>query len=165
MLVRSALAASNFEATPKKYNTKRNFLARGHEIVETVEILAADNDGDHVFVCPLHSSWRVSDVEIMNDVITVGSNYGIGLYDVTENGGAVVAETAYAAVVTMVAARIIWTSLGFQARNIDAVKNQVWQDAGAPEDPDKFYMLALTGTVIGSATGTITVRVRIADGT
>lgn len=153
----------NFEGNAK-FNNKQLYLSRCKEIVEVLEVVAADSDGDVLLVCPIHSSWRIVDIMVMNDAITSGTDYDIGIHKTTAEGGTVVDANAYADAVDMSSARTAWTSVGFEIRGIEKAEQQVWQDAGLSSDPQEWYYLSITAVTVGSADGTIAVRVIVADG-
>ncbi len=97
---------------------------------------------------------------MINDAITAGTDYNIGLY--TQDGAGVLTdkdENAYADAVDMSSARAAWTSLMHEILDQASVKKQVFEDAGDSADGGEFFYLALTAVTVGSAAGTISVQV------
>ena len=152
---------TNFEAKPPKMNKTLVTGGRVREAVATVEVAAADNDLSKYLMIPIFSNWRISSIEIFNDLITVGSDYDVGIFEIT---GVTVLSTAYASAVTMVAARVAPLDVAFEARDIANIANQVFQDAGLTEDPLKDFYLGFLANTVGSAAGTLAMRARYSDG-
>lgn len=153
---------TNLEAKPRVLASVDTLYGKVREFVETFEIDAADNDGDTYALFPIQSGWRIADLQIVNDAITLGSDYDIGLYAVTGGTlGAVVDVDIYADGLDLTSARGVWTSVlftGTGAKDQGAVKNRVWQDAGLSADPFAEYYLVVTANTVGTATGTLSVR-------
>jgi hypothetical protein len=166
MATRKTTSVTNYDATPPKMSDKSNERGRLKATVETIEVAAADADGDIMAIAIVRSSDVVVDVQLLNDAITSGTDYDLGLYDTDENGAAVVDVNAFADAVDMSSARVVWSSMGFEAggRNIADCKKQVWELLGLSSDPGKDYVLAWTGVTIGSAAGTISTLVLILEG-
>ena len=159
-----ATNVTNPDSTPSKANPLHIHAARLYEIVGTVEVAAADSDNSVYRMARVHSSWRISSIEVFNDAITSGSVYDLGLYDTAENGGAVIsgAQELFASDVTMVTARSTPTELTYEATatNIDKIEKRLWELLGLTADPGKWYDIAFTATTVGSGAGTISLRVR-----
>ena len=157
-----ATNVTNPDSTPSKANPLHIHSARLYEIVGTVEVAAADDDNSVYRMARVHSSWRISSIEVFNDAITSGSVYDLGLWDTAENGGAVVSQELWASDVTMVSARATPTELTYEATatNIDKIEERLWELAGLTSDPGKWYDIAFKATTVGSGAGTISLRVR-----
>ncbi len=151
---------TNKDATPPKANDNVLDGGRLKGFHATVEVAAADDDGSTLRMFRVHSSWLISRLEVFNDAITAGTSYDVGLYQTAENGGAVKAATAYASVVDMSTARVVPLDVTFEARNIDQMEKRVWQDAGDASDPNRFYDVVLRANTIGTAAGTISMRMQ-----
>lgn len=149
---------TNKDAAPPKANDNIIDGGRLKRFAATVEIAAADDDGSTLRLFRVHSSWAVDKLEILNDAITAGTSYDVGLYETAENGGALKNATAYASAVDMSTARVAPLDVAFEARNIDQIEKRVWQDAGDTADPKKFYDIVLRANTIGTAAGTISSR-------
>lgn len=125
----------------------------------TISIAAADADGDIYHMLPVFSSWSIKSIWVLNDAITSGTSYDIGLYT-SASTPAVVDVDAYASAVDMSSAR---TTAGFnaafEARNITAINQKVHQDGAVTTDPQAWYWLSLTANTVGSAQGDITLIV------
>lgn len=160
-----ALVVSNRDATPPVKSPA--YISGGvvREIVGTVEVAAGDDNGSVFRLAGVHSSWRISEIDVLNDAITSGATYDIGLYQTAENGGAVVDADCYATDVSFTTARAATgaVELGFEAKDIINIEKRVFEDAGLTTDPGRFYDLCLTGDAVGSGAGTISVRVRYVE--
>ncbi|WP_439813982.1 hypothetical protein [Zavarzinia sp. CC-PAN008] len=152
----------NIEASPRVPNEVTDQGARLREIAATLEVAAADDDTSVFRICQVQSNWRIAAILLTNDAITSGTSYDVGLYQTLDNGGAVVDADAYASAVDLSSGRTAPLDVAFEARNIDKVNNRVWQDGGFSSDPKQTYELCLTANTVGSAAGTISVRVQYA---
>ena len=157
-----ATNVTNPDATPSKANPLHIHAARLYEIVGTVEVAAADDDNSVYRLARVHSSWRITSIELFNDAITSGTVYDLGLYDTAENGGAVVSQELFASDVTMASARSTPTEVTYEATptNIDKIEKRLYELAGLTTDPGKWYDIAFKATTVGSGAGTISLRVR-----
>ena len=129
----------------------------------TYAVAAADNDGDIIHMLPVHSSWSIKSIRVMNDAITSGTSYDLGLYS-TAATPAVVDVDAYGSAIDMSSAR---TTAFFEAcceaRDINKINQKVYQDAGLSTDPGVWYWLSFTANTIGSAAGDISIIVQYAE--
>lgn len=125
----------------------------------TIAVAAADADNDIYHLLPVQSNWSIKNIWVMNDAITGGTSYDLGLYT-TASTPVVVDVDAYGSAIDMSSAR---TTAGFnaayEARNITSVNNKVHQDGGVTTDPGGWYWLSLTANTVGTADGDITVIV------
>jgi hypothetical protein len=141
---------------------------RMRESVETLEVVAADSDTSTYRALRVHSSWRISQILILNDAITGGTSYDVGLYDIAEKAaGAVIDADAFASAVDLSTASTgAGTDVTFEAvaTDIDKIKSKVWQRAGLTTDPNKWMDLVLTANTVGTADGTISVKIRFVAG-
>lgn len=156
-------AVTNADAVPAKPSPLHISDGRVYERVGTVEVAAADTDDSVYRMVRVHSSERVSQIDLFNDAITSGSVYDLGLWDTAENGGAVVSQELWASDVTMVSARATPTELTYEATatNIDKIEKRLWELLALTADPNKYYDIAFKATTVGSGAGTISLRVRV----
>lgn len=152
-------AITNADAAPAAMNSP--FLAHGRlrVAVGTVETAADDDDGSVYRFVRVWSGWRINRIDIFNDAITSGTAFDVGLYQIAANGGAAADDDCFATSVDLSSARVAPLDVLFEALNIDKVEKAVWEVLGLSADPGRWYDLALTGDTVGSAAGTITVRV------
>lgn len=146
---------TNADSSPKIMTPVQLSGGRVRGAVATVEVAAADDDTSVYRLFRVHSRWRLLSLRVFCDAITAGTVYDFGLYRIADDGGAVVDADAYASDVDLSSAITAGTEITFEARNIDKIANQIWQDAGATSDPGYWYDLCATGDTVGSAAGTI----------
>jgi hypothetical protein len=129
----------------------------------TVAVAAADDNDSLYFVLPLRSSWSVKHIWTYCDAITSGSDWNVGLYT-TAATPVVVSENCYADAQDLsTAITKLPVDLAYQARNITAVNNRVYQDGGVTTEPNVWYWLTFKGVAVGSAAGDITVVVHYTE--
>lgn len=155
---------TNADASPIAPSSPVLSHGRLREQVGTVEVAAADTDASVFRMHRLFSSWRVSELGVLNDAITSGSVYDLGIYDTAERGGAVITQEVWASDVTMVTARVTPLDATFEALNIDKIEKAIWEAAGLTTDPRKFVDVCFTASTVGSGAGTISSRCRYVDG-
>ncbi len=153
---------TDLEAVPRVMLDAALSHGRSRVKKRTLEVAAADDNNSVYRFFRLRSDWSIHSIKIWNDVIAVGTDYDLGLYEI--DGGAVKLVNAYADALSMAAA-LAGAEQAFEQRDVDKVENKVWQDAGDAKDPVKEYDMALTGVVVGTAAGTISIVIEYTDGT
>lgn len=163
---------TNLEATPSVVADAAELYGKQRTLVETFEIAAADNDGDTYTFFPVSLDARVDDLQIVNDAITVGTDYDFGFYKITDNNlGAVIDKDILADGIDCSSARAVWTSIlftGTAAMDQGAVGQKVWEICGyadidaarAANQTNQVYLVATANTV-GSAAGTLSAKLVI----
>lgn len=132
---------------------------RVRSISSTIETGAADDIGSTYRMARVPSNARVLHAWLYCDAITSGAA-DLGLYRTANDGGAVALATAYGTAISIATAITkLPVDAAFEARDIAAVLNRVWQDAGASADTKTEYDIALTLTAATTAAGTITLSV------
>lgn len=147
---------SNADATPVVLTSPR--IAGGYVAAEvaTVEVAAGDDDGSVFRLFRLPSNAKVLSIRILNDAITGGTSYDLGLYRTAKDGGAVVDADAYGSAIDMTSARTTAFFDGaYEAADIANIEKEVWQNAGLTSDPSVQYDVCLTANTVGTAAGTI----------
>ncbi|MCG8394199.1 MAG: hypothetical protein MI745_14065 [Pseudomonadales bacterium] len=128
--------------------------------VVTFEVAAADDNGSIYRLFRINSSDVIYSLELSNDAITGGSDYDIGLYDITTDG-AVVDKDVFADGISVASAGDKTNVL--TAPDIAELNLPVWDlVSGVTENPQKQYDVAITANTVGSAAGTITVHALVA---
>lgn len=163
---------AGLEATPSAVADAYQLYGKQRSLVETLEIAAADNDGDTYTFFPVSLDARIDDLEIVNDAITGGTNYDFGFYKITDNDlGAVIDADILADGEDVSSANGTWTSILFNGSGAldqaDATK-QLWEVLGyasitaarEANQTNQVYFVATANTV-GSASGTLTVKLTI----
>lgn len=148
----------NFEAKPNQFNPASSLYGRRRGIVGSVAVAASDDNGSTYSFCPVRSSWVIPSIRLFNDAITGGTGFDVGLYDLDL---AAVDDDAYASTVSLASASTTGDEVAFEARNITAMGQKVWQDAGLSADPMSWYYLVLTGDTVGTAAGDVSFDVTV----
>jgi hypothetical protein len=158
-------AITNRDASPRVPSPAH--LVRGplFEAVGTVEVAAADDNGSVYRFARLRSSDRVSQINLFSDAITGGTAFDLGLYRTADDGGAAVDVDLFASDLDLSSA-VAGTDVTYEATaaNIDKVEKRLWELLGLSADPQTDYDLALTADTVGTAAGTVSVRVRFTGG-
>lgn len=127
--------------------------------VATVEVTNGDSIASTFRLFQVPSNAIVDELTIFCDAITSAAA-DFGLYQTTDNGGAVVDADAYASAQTIATANVLGIQVMFEARNIDKIENRVWQDASLTADSQRMYDIVATLTAAATATGTLSARLR-----
>lgn len=146
---------TNIDAVPSVHPDVTINGARQRAIVDTVSVAAADDDTSVYRFARVHSSWCIPSIILFFDGITGGTSFDVGLYQIAENGGAVVDADAYGSAINLSSANTTGLQVAFEARDIIKIQNRVWQDAGLSADPNLYYDVALTANTVGTAQGDI----------
>lgn len=160
-------AISSRDATPMTLAPAH--LVRGvvYQAVGSVEKAGSDSNTSVFRMARLRSSDRVSTVHILNDAITGGTSYDVGLYRTASDGGAVVDADIFASAVDLSSAnQTSGLDVTFEATatNIDKIEKRLWELLGLSADPQIEYDLALTANTAGAGAGTISARVAYCAG-
>lgn len=144
-------------AAGKKPSAVNGLGTELYYIENTVSVLAADSDGDiyRVFA-DVPSNYVPVKITIHNTAITGGTDYDLGLYDVSS--GAVVDKDILADGISMATARTIATDNNAGMTTIGIANGtQTLGTISAETDVPAAYDIALTANTVGSADGTIRV--------
>ncbi|MBX3480005.1 MAG: hypothetical protein KF842_06370 [Caulobacter sp.] len=158
-------AIANRDASPRVPSPAH--LVRGplFEAVGTVEIAAADDNGSVYRMARLRSSDRVSQIRVWSDAITGGAAFDLGLYRTADDGGAAVDDDLFASALDFSSA-VGGTDVTYEASasNHDKIEKRLWELLGLSADPQIDYDLAFTADTVGTAAGTVSLRVRFTGG-
>ena len=160
-------------------NSPRDLLESGSAVgkqrifMDTVAVADGDfdADGDIVYTAEVPSGAKIQSIKLFNDDLDAGTDsaVNVGIYNggtpftsstpTTYAADGIIDEDSYATAITAFQAAVTaGTEVAFEARNISAVNNYVWEDCGLPEDPKVPLRIALTQTaaVTTDAAGDIT---------
>ncbi|MBI1406169.1 MAG: hypothetical protein GC145_08600 [Caulobacter sp.] len=158
-------AISNRDSSPRVPSPAH--LVRGplFEAVGTAEVAAADDNGSVYRMARLRSSDRVSQIRVWSDAITGGTAFDLGLYRTADDGGAAVDDDLFASALDFSSA-VGGTDVTYEAAasNHDKIEKRLWELLGLSADPQIDYDLAFTADTVGSAAGTVSLRVRFTGG-
>lgn len=132
--------------------------------VGVIEVAAADADGTiYRPFAALPPSIIPVKLEVLNDAITAGTDYDIGLFE--PNGGAVVDVNAFGDAVDMSSARVTPVDLIAEALDIDKSGKKLYEIAGHTIKTRKeAYDIGVTGVTVGTAAGTIVLKLYYVQG-
>lgn len=153
---------TNKDAAPQVLSAGIYGGYRTEENINNVAVAAADDDTSVYRVTRLRSSDIIPSIQVMNDAITSGTDYDLGIYQTAANGGAVVDADLIADGVDMSSARVVWTEVRYNdtaTAKIEEFYKPLWQLLGLTSDPMREYDLCWTANTVGSAAGDIVTRV------
>lgn len=135
----------------------------------TFEVAAADSDlSVYRLFKALSPDTRIIDIKINSDAITSGTDWDLGFYEVSAAGqtGAVVDKDALLDGLDLSSATVAGAEVSaFTAPNILNLVDPIYLLAGDTATTKKpAYDIALTANTVGSAAGTITVRIIFVQG-
>lgn len=131
------------------------------------EVAVADDDGSiYRLLKNIPASAVISAIEILNDAITSGTDWDLGLYKNLERGGDVLAVDVFLNGADLSSARVHGAGLdGLTDLNIANAGDTVFEHAGDTLDTRELgYDLALTANTVGAAAGTIVAKITYAEG-
>jgi len=124
----------------------------------TVEVAAGDDDGSVYRMLRLPSNAIIDGLFPLNDSITGGSDYDLGVYDTIDNNlAAVVDVNRFADAISMVGGRAVYLNAAYEdsPTGIINMEKRLWERLGLSSDPNKDYDICYTGVTVGSASGTL----------
>lgn len=157
----SSTQITNRDASPRSLNN--NFISKAQlfESVGTLESSAADDIGSIYKLCQVPSNARISDVLLTCDSLGTAGAADIGLYQTTENGGAVVDADLFASAQALTSAldktSVLHESAVFGK---DEVEKRLWEVLGLSADPKIDYDVCATLTTATIDAGTVSMHVR-----
>lgn len=153
-------AVTNADASQPRVQNP-TFISGGHlkSSVGMVEVAAADTDASVFRMVRLPSNAVVRRIEVLNDAITGGTSYDLGLYKAAVNGGDAVDAGLFATAIDMANARTLPLDAMFETLGIEKIEMRLWELLGLSADPQIEYDLCFTANTVGSAAGTIATRV------
>lgn len=176
MAEQKAVNVTLLDASPKLSLEVGSVHGKVRTFMDTIAVTAAsfDADGDYIIMAEVPSNAKIQSIKFYNDDFDTGTTSVVncGIYNgrtpytiagTTTAADALVSESCYAsAITTTQAANTTGVELAFEARNINAVNNYVWEDAGLTEDPKVPLRIGLTqtATVAGAQAADFTMVVQ-----
>ena len=146
----------------------------GNMYVWSDTIAAATTDieaADVIHMAELPSNCKVHSIKLYNDDMDSGTTNtcDVGIYNGNTKftiGGTsygaenVIDDDCYASAITDLRGAVLTgTEVAFEARNVNASENFMWEDCGLTEDPSVPLRICLTMDAAGNAAGDITMKV------
>lgn len=150
-------AITNRDASPKVKNSSFVEYGRVRSAVGVVAAVSGDSIASKYIMCQIPSNSRVVDVLLDTVTITVGAG-DIGLYQTTDNGGAVLTAAFFAAATTLVGP-IARKTLKGGSYSVANLAKRVWEAAALASDSAVMYDVTVTLTTAITTTGTVAVEV------
>lgn len=151
-------AITNADATPRVQNN--SWVERSPIYVSTgiCEVAAADDDTSVYRFVRVPSGAKIHKIEIYNDAITGGTDYNLGVLHTAANGGAAVDDNLFGDALDLSSAQN-GVDVTYEAEAIDDGEDRLWEQLGLSVDPFTEYDIALTSVTVGTAAGTILLKV------
>lgn len=170
--VKRSVNVTNIEANPITVINRR-LVGAVSAVVDAAELATTNIDdiGDVVLLCPVPSDAVITDIEVLNDDLDsgtalaadVGLYYsGIGHTDKAKVSGTVLDVDCFAsAVTTLQSAHAVWTSVRYEAANIDTVVQEAWEVGGLAADPKGLLYVGITVTTAAGTAVAGGVKMRV----
>lgn len=157
---------TNADATQQSLAAQIVDGGRLREKVATLETANGDSIASTYRFFRVHSSHRVAELIIDSDDIGTTTIADFGLYDIAAAGGAVVDADFFASAVSLKDGALANTNITHESGVVDAANygKAIWEQLGLTSDPKKVYDVVATLTAAADAAGTITLRMKYADG-
>lgn len=151
---------TNVETVPVTFNGAQDSSGKLRMASGTFETTTALDAADIVALCKLPASASVKSIKLYLDALTSGAA-DFGLYTGSLSSALTVADVdAYASAVALGGgAALTGTEIAFEARNINAINNRVYEDAGDTLGEFSEYWLCATVTTDLGAAGTVSFQV------
>jgi len=160
-------------AAGKKGNAAFVHGAAVVEMVTTFEVAAADDNASiYRLFKNVNPDLIPVEIEIMNDAITGGTDWDLGLYESLSDdgvGGGVIDADAFVDGADLSSGNARTAPLSGMSASpvaLENVKKRIYEIAGDAQEDKRArgYDIALTANVVGTAAGTITVIARFVQG-
>mgnify|MGYP000146080602 CR=1 FL=1 len=159
---------TNRDAVPRVASNANIFNCQLQEAVGVVEAANNDSIGSKYFFATIPSNARVSRILLSCDAISTSGAMDVGLYQTTDNGGAVVEVDTFASAVVLTSALVHSdithesdpTGSGATNYGIEDQEKMVWQLLGLSSDPNRSYDVVGTVTTATGGAGTIALKIQ-----
>lgn len=169
-----SVSITNAEAAQQSLANPLSIGGSLREIIESHELTTSDEADSTVRYFRVYSGWRVSSLRIFSDLCsdvttTDTGTIDVGLYDTTENGGAVVDADFFSSALSIKAAALNGVDITYESGTgvVDVPKYDLalWEQLGLTANPRKWYDVVVTVTEVVEVAGTVCLEMRYADGT
>tara|TARA_R100001015_G_C4633446_1_gene198410 strand:- start:4296 stop:4799 length:504 start_codon:yes stop_codon:yes gene_type:complete len=147
---------TNFESSPHIASPAHQLHGAKRVAMGTIALVAGDlSASDTVMLAPIPTNASVTSIKLFNDDLDSGTTNtcDVGLYSADGNVTAV-DDDAYASAITDLRGAVTTgTEVAFEARNINKLGQQVWEDAGQSSDPGGYYYVGLVFDAAGDTGG------------
>lgn len=143
-------------------NNVANERGRVRQVSGTIELETGDLDlNDVLMLCGVPTGAVVNSIKLASDDLdsngTPALAWDLGVYSGADDAAETKDEDAYASAITLGQAATAFTEYAFEARNISACGQKVYEDAGDSSDPNDEYFigLAVSTAAATAAAGTL----------
>lgn len=162
-----ATAITNRDATPAVLTNGNIVRGDMKEFVGIVEGANGDSIASKFIYGQIPSNARVTEVLLSCDAISTSGAMDVGIYQTTQNGGAVVDADFFASAVVLTSA-LLNSDITQEADPADAAagfgkadsEKMLWQALGLSSDPNLMYDVVGTLTTALGGAGTTVLKVR-----
>ena len=176
MATAKSVEITNMDSTPRTLAEVGSVHGKMRVWADTIAAGTGDIDNDDVIMmAEVPSNAKIMSIKLYNDDLDSNGSpslaTNVGLYNgttkytiggTTTEASAVIDEDCYAtAITTLQAANTAGVEVAFEARNVNAIANHVWEDGGLSADPKVPLRVALTMSNVAAtaAAGDITMVV------
>lgn len=155
----SSTVITNRDAVPRVKTISRVIKMAMQMASGTLEAATGDSAASKYKFAQIASNARISQVLLSCDALTAGA-MDIGIYQTTDNGGAVVDADHFASAVSMASA-LSNSDVTFESGvyGVEDLEKPLWEALGLAADPQRDYDIVGTVTTAITAGGTISLQV------
>jgi hypothetical protein len=152
---------TNRDAVPSTKNNAQIDGGMSQRAVATIETVNGDSIASTYAMVQIPSNAVINQVLLYSDDIGTTTIADFGIYQTTENGGAVVDADFFASAVSLKDGALNGTDITHESGvfNIDDAEKPLWSALGLTADPCRMYDIVATLTAAADAAGTITLKV------
>lgn len=152
---------TNRDAVPQVRNSALTQSGMVQECADTLEITTANSSASTYRFFSIPSNARMSSLAIHSDDCGTATAADFGLYETTENGGAVKDADFFKAAQSLNGGALSGTELAFgNVLVAEKIQYPIWQALGLSADPCKHYDVCMTLTADSDVGGTVSLRAR-----
>lgn len=161
---RKSTPITNRDAEPKVLNDSAVDQGMLRECVATLEAVSGDSIASTYRMLSIPSNARVSELIIDSDDIGTTTVADFGIYQTTENGGAVVDADHFASALSLKDGALANQNIAHESGvfGLEDAEKPLWEALGLSADSNRFYDIVATLTGAADAGGTITLKCRYA---
>lgn len=160
----SSTVITNRDASPRVISNSRISKGMVVSTCGTVEATAANDIGSKYILCSVPSNARIQQVLLSCDSLGTAGAANIGIYQTTDNGGAVVDADFFASAQVLTSALanldVTFEALGANASYDKAeIEMPLWQVLGLTADSKRDYDIVATLSAANVDAGTVSLQV------
>lgn len=162
VVARLSTQMTNRDAVPRVTNNPGAVAGMLRGFAATLETVSGDSIASTYRLAQVPSNAVMHSLRVYSDDLGTTTVADFGLYDTTENGGAVVSQTFFASAVVLNAGALNGVDILYEAATAGAelpdMEKAIWQQLGLTSDPKKNYDIVATLTAACDGAGTLAVK-------